>query len=239
MLIGTKNVSDYSARQARVTIGNLSVKNNSEWVRGSPSPVLLGNALGMKTIKIDLVVKGGSREATCQNVSNILALLLEPVDLKLDGFTHRFKAILTRHSHEETVMRRWHVLTLEFSGYEYGTLVTQAVSGAESITVNNTGNIATPAIVEITPQIGVASITLTGICRDSELGTDLPVTIRELTTGKKITLNGETGLMTEAGKLKTADLDIWELPTLTPGNNTITISSNRMDITVKYHPRYM
>ena len=173
--------------------------------------------------------------------------MLVPGELELDDFEHNFYGVLTKHSLTENPLNIPHVkynrackLILTFDGYEYAkTESVQNFSGSTVFTVTNTGNILTPAIIEITPQIGAASIELTGICRRPDTGEDLPVKIQELLTGKTIILDGVTGLFTQEGQLKSGDIDIWGRPVLLPGENKITVNNNRMDITVRFHPRFM
>lgn len=234
------DIKEADARQWRVTPGFHSVSNDSEWSRGSSVPVLFRNHPGFKTLKITVLVKSdGGRQVILNRCSELLSHLLEPTEIELDGFEHKFFGILTKHTHNEKVMGRWHLLTLELNGYEFGAEISQTFSGATDFTVNNTGNIIAPAVVEITPQISAEEIVLTGFCRDFHTEKELPVTIRELTTGNKIVLDGETGLFTEGGRLKTGDIDIWEIPSVLPGNNKITVNNNRMDIKVRFRPRFM
>lgn len=241
MLIGSWDIKNADARQSNVKPGFHSLKNKSEWNTGAAVPVMFRSEIGFKTFSVILVVKTeGGRQAILSRCSEILSHLTEPQELTLDGFDHKFYAVMTKFSHEETAMRRWHKLTLEFQGYEYASAETvQSFSGATEFMVANAGNIATPAVIEITPQIGVASIQLAGICRDPETGEDLPVTVRELKAGNKVVLDGQKALFTQDGRSKAGDIDIWERPTLLPGSNTITINSSRMDITVRFHPRFM
>jgi phage-related protein len=239
MKINDWDISSADARQWNVTPGFHSIKNDSEWNRGSPVPEIFKNEIEFKTVKVSLLVKTtGGRQAILNRCSEILSHLLEPVELTLDQFEHKFYGILTKHSHNEKSMNRWHVLTLEFDGYEYAkTETVQTFSGTTDFTVSNTGNIITPAIVELTSSSSLSAITLSGICRDSFTGEDLPVTVNHLSAGRKVILDGETGLFTQDGSLK-SDIEIWGLPTLLPGNNRI-LSSNGMDITVRFHPRFM
>lgn len=244
MKINGWDISEAQAEQSRVVFGKHVVENRSEWTRASPVPVFMDNTIGFQGLKIDLLIRGKGREDIIKKRSQILSRLLKTADIELDDYKNRYKGILRKHSTNETDIIRWHVLTLEFDAYEYaaqadGSPYSESASGSLQTVVTNPGNILTPAIVEIIPQIGTAQLTVTGICRDPNTGTDLPVTIRNLTTGKKVILDGETGLMTEDGALKAADIDIWEVPSLLPGSNTITMDSSRMDITVKYYPRFM
>ncbi len=234
------DISNADARQWNVTPGFHTVKNDSDWVRGSPQPVMFKNKVGFKTIRVTLLVKAGGRQAILSRCSEILTHFQEPGKLELDGFVHDFYGVMTKYTHNERVMNRWHILTVDFDGYECAkTESIQSFSGAQSFTVTNTGTLLTPAIIEITPQAGAAEIELTGLCRNTDTGEDLPVKVRELITGNTVALDGITGLFTQEGDLKAGDIDIWGLPTLLPGNNQITVDNAWMDITVRFHPRFM
>lgn len=247
MKINGWDIADAGAKQWNVIPGFHSVSNDSEWSRGSPEPVIFQNKIGFKSLKITILVKADrDRQVILSRCSEILSRLQEPAELELDDFEHKFYGILTKHTLEENPLNipwvkynRASKLTLEFNCYEYSDEEAKIGSGTTEITISNTGNIVTPAIVEITPQIGVASITLAGICRDVNTGEDLSVTINNLETGKTVILNGENGLFTQNGELKAGDIEIWGVPALLPGENKITVNSDRMDIVVRYRPRFM
>lgn len=247
MKINGWDIASADAKQWNVTPGFRSISNNSEWARGHPEPVLFGNTTGFKPLKIVLLVKADrDRQKILNRCSEILSRLLEPVDLELDGFEHKFHGVLAKHSLEENPLgipfvqyNRASKLTLEFDCYEYGEEEVKVGSGATELVIQNSGNVPTPAIVEITPQIGAASIIMTGICRNTDIGEDLPVTVRDLETGKTVILDGESGLFTQDGELKAADIDIWSVPALLPGQNKITINNDRMDVVVRFRPRFM
>ena len=239
MLINGTEISLYQAKQHTVTIEHSGIRNESDWQPYAAVPFLDRNQTGFKEWTVVLIVKGAGREEIIQNCSDILSLLIEPADLTLDGFDHHFRGILKSHDRKETVPRRYHKLELTFEGYEYGEEIITTANSAVSFTVTNPGNMVSPCIVEITPQIGVASLTITGICRDSYTGEDLPVTIDNLETGKAVILNGLTGLITQAGEQKGGDVLMWALPSMLPGENVIMVSSERMNITIKSTPFYL
>lgn len=238
MTINDWDISEANAKQWNVTPGNHSVSNDSDWVRGSPVPVVLRNEIGFKQISVTMLVYGGSREEILANRSEILSHLLEPAELVLDDFSHKFYGIMTKHNGEEVVRNRWGKLTIEFSCYEYADRDPSTFSGSTTILLENAGNIVTPVRVEITPQIGAASIELSGICLDPYTGKDLPVTIKDLVTGETVVLDGETGLFTQNGEL-TGNIEIWQPPSLLPGENRITVDNSRMDLKFIFRPRFM
>lgn len=241
MQINGIDISRWHARQWAVTIGNHAITNSSEWNRGSPDPFLIGGTIGFKTVKVTLLIKDSSRDAMTLDRSNIVATLLEPADITLDGFTHKFRVVLSKDaSFEETVnyrQDRWHKLTLELQGYEYGPEL--SISGITTLTVVNPGNLNTPAVLELLPSISTIPVTLRGICRNPLTGEDDSVTVRNLTTDKKVIIDGETGLITQDGVQKAGDVDLWELPLLAPGVNTITCDNANITMTIKFKPRYM
>lgn len=229
MYINEIDIQRYEARQVNVVIGNHAITNASQWPRGSLSPVLESNHIGMKPIKVVMSVRGDGREKICDNVSKILSLLLEPVTLILDGFTHKFRAALKNHDHKETCMRRWHVLTLQFEGYELG-LEEEVSATGTSISVVNAGNLISPCIIEVTSATDLDELTLEGL--------STPITIYNLSAGKTVTIDGESGLMLEDEVNKFPEMDIDELPYLFPGEAVIT-SSAEVTVTIKHSPRYM
>ena len=235
MKIGSIDIATFEAKQQRVSIDHATINNNSEWAAGSTTPYFEKNRIGMKPISVELLVKGSGREEIMHHCSDILALLLDEVELTLDGYRNKFRAILKKHSRTETSMRRWHVLKLEFEGYEHGEEV--VASGRSNITVVNPGNMTSPCRIEITPKLSLSEITLTGICRDSYAGIDLPVTIKDLETNKAIIIDGLSGLITQDGALK--EVDMWKLPSVPPGETVVTCDSGWMEITVYTTPLYM
>lgn len=240
MKINGWDICEADARQWNVTFDHCDIENNSEWVAGAMSPVLLGSTVSFKTLKLTLLVKGNGREGIVLNRSLILSKLLTPSVLELDGYSHFFKGVLTKASTtEQGTKKRIHTMALEFSCYEYGEEQAITRNKLKSFKVNNPGNLTTPARIEITPTVGLATLTITGIVRNARTGVDLPVTVKTLTTDKKIVLDGETGLITEDGVLKSGDVETYGLPSLLPGTNTITLDNGFVNVTVKFKPRYM
>lgn len=236
MKINNTDVSAFNAKQFNFQYEHNALTNDSEWPPGAVTPYLSKNSVGFAVFTVTLVVKGAGREEIRRNCSSILSLLTGPVDLTLDGFSQtKFRGILTGHTEEERSLRAYHLLRLTFNGYEYGEAVT--VTGASSLTVNNPGNIISPGIVTITPRIGAASIQLTGICLDPVTGVDQPVTISTITNGKVIVLDGITGLITEDGAAKEAEM--WTLPAFKSGSTTVTCNNSNMDIAVEVLPLYI
>ena len=229
MKINGEDIAKYEARQLNITIGNCEVSNESQWAEGSLLPLLQENTVGMKELKVVLVVKGKDREEIIWNKSRILSKLLEPAEIYLDHFSHFFRVILQKHSTEEVSMRRFHTLTLEFEGYEHGRGETAEFTGT-SYRLKNPGSLKSPCSVTVTTQTAVESLTLTGFGEDIE--------IKNLKANQPVILDGINGLVTENGGSKIDDVELSQLPFLKSGQNVITVSQE-VTVEINYQPIYM
>lgn len=242
MLINGKNITEYGkVKQWRVDIKPRKMDHDSEWSRGSPVPIFQAPFATFKELTLTLMVYGSSREDIRNRISNILVDFNGITALELDGWEHGFRGVLEESDIKElsdTSRQRFQQLELQLLVYEHGDEVSASVSGADTLQITNPGNMLSPAVLELTPTIGMASAEITGLCRSST-GEDLPVTIENLTTGQIVVLDGITGLITENGELKAGDVDMWALPTLLPGTNTITINTTYVTMTAKVLPIYM
>lgn len=237
MKINDTDIRVFNARQSRITVGHHDWTLNTDWLPGAVLPMYGTSGISVKPIKVVINIKGASRTSIISQRSELLALLTGVVTLQLDNYEHKFCAVMKNHKETEMVKRRWHQLELDFEGYEYGDDVTvETASAMAGLTVTNPGNIVSPCKVEITPRAGAESITLTGLCRDSFTGEDLPVIIDELVIGEKVIIDAMTGKVTQDGSLK--DIDIWALPSLKPGANTVSCNNSSMTVKVTVTPFY-
>jgi len=238
MLIDDFDITTRKARVVNTTVENSEVKSASEWPRGSPLPVMLPGETGFKKVKQTIVIKGASREEILKNRSDIMAQLTEPRHLTIPGFTHKFHAALTKQTPNED-SKMFHTVKLEYDAYEYGEEITVSATGQTEITVNNPGNTETPATIEITPTLGIASLTIDGLFRDGitkEVETSI---LKDLATGKVIKIDGKTGEMTENGLSRyKADDELWTLPSLMPGTNKITFNTKNLNVKITFKSRY-
>jgi hypothetical protein len=273
MLIDGWDISEANARQARFTNSHHSITNNSSWNTGSNRPIFEKNQLDFKSFTLELWVKGNGYQDIVNNRGLILYHLQDVVSLVIDGYSHRFKAILDKYSVDEKSKRRFHILKLNFVGYEYSDEEIYEIEAYTSFNIRNVGTLETPVILELIPKdgsIGVPvdqmevailedsdgklladedgaaignyeynSIVITGLCRDPRTGEELAIEVRNVTAGKRIVIDGETGLIMEDGVVKIDDVDIWALPTILPGDNLVVTNNNWLGVVVRYEPRYM
>jgi hypothetical protein len=242
MKVNGEDIAAYGARQLTTEMAYGDITNQSEWVQGCRSPIMLGGTVGFKKIKVCVILKGDTRSEIWENGNRLIASLISPAVLQLDGFEHYFCAYLKNASQAERSIKKWHKATLELYGYEFGEEVTgkaQKTSGGRTLTVYNPGTAETPAVIELTPEIGKVSLTISGAVRDDATGDDVPITVTNLTKDATIILDGEAGLITEGGANKFQDVDMYDLPSLKPGQNTISHNQADVAMVVRFKPRYL
>ena len=233
MKINGVDISQYEARQLRISIEHTSIKNESEWAAGATVPYFAKNTYGFKKLTLTLLVKGSDRENIKRHCSEIVGLITGKTVLELDNFNSTFIGALdSTPKRTERSRQHWHNLELTFVGMEYD--LPRVFTGSESIAINNPGTLPSPVVVTLTPRTSIATAAFTGFCRDSYTGIDLPVVVEQLQTGKVITIDGITGLVTQDGTLK--NIDMWAMPSVMPGENTITCSSEWVDMEITVYP---
>lgn len=190
------------------------------------------NKIGLKKLTIKILFEDKSRDDTYKNISKFMSNLIDEFDIKFKNLSNRFHCYLNSSEIEDTEFDEWLYLNLEMDCYEYSNEKNETMNRITNKTINVSGNLETPAIVEVTPSIDLIDLTITGLAEDS-------IILKNLKANKKLIVNGEEGTVTVDGINKYGDTDIWGFPKLKPGANTITVSKNNVDITIKYKPRFI
>lgn len=230
MLINNIDISVFGASVSNKLIQPTTIE--IEKVRIKDSFKQIDSKKQFKKVSIKLLFEGENRDVINNNISNFMSKLINEVDIKFKNLSHFYHVFLVDHNVEDTNFDEWLYLNIEFVGYEYSTQIVETMNRITIKTINVPGNTETPAIVEITPSVTIADIVLTGL-------SDEPMTIRILTGGKKVIIDGEEGTVTVDGVNKFNDTDMWEFPRLKPGANTITVSRSNVDINIKFKPRWI
>ena len=232
MLLDSTYIKKFNAKLLKVDIGTQELSNLSEWINKSLTPIFFKNKKSFKKIELELLFKGKSNDLALKNISDFMSNILSEVTLVLDSYSNKYRVILSDNSTEKTESRYMFIKKLTFIGYEFSDEVTETINRTTSKTINVVGNSETPAIVEITPSIDLINLTLKGLEED-------PIILKNIKANKKLIVNGEDSTVTVDGVNKFGDTDMWGFPRLKPGANTITVSKNNVDITIKYKPRYI
>lgn len=244
MTIDNTDISKYGARQQNVEMSYGEIKNRSEWPEGNLLPIMLPGTVGFKVIKVGIVLKSNSNTYTRDYIwkmgSQLVASLIKPAVVTLEGFDHSFCVYLKNAAQVEHSLQRWHKATLELVGYEMsGQYTTRTWEGVSNWVEKNDGSLITPAILKITPLQDMSYLTIRGLVRDPITGKDEYIVVKNLKEGRIITIDGETGLVTENGENKFADVEMYDFPSLLPGDNRIVVQEPGAKVTLLYRARYI
>ena len=233
MLINNVNINSFGAKQLTVEMQAGQIDNTNTWSSNFLTPFLNYAKTGFSTLELLLLVTGTNREDCLIKANNIIALCLKEKAnvISLDGYTNNnFIGTLTSHKIEKSVRKEYYKLTLNFNGYLEGNKTyTKEIKTSGTITNNSTTK--TPCKITLTSTADVASATVKINYRE--------ITIKNITANSSIILNGLTGEFTENGSNKFGDIDLWELPYLDAGNNTITCNKNYITVKIEYKNRFI
>lgn len=235
MTINGIDIAIYGAKQLRVEPGYSSISNDSEWMAGALSPLLLPPSTGFKKRKVFVVVHGEDRQDIWTKSQKLVAALLKPSNVALDGFKNRFRCVLGNAEQVEMSINRWHEARLELIGYEYGPTRTlgynlKADSDTSDIIMNK-GTLITPVRLELTTDnAGVLLFSMKGMFKNRFNDIYDSMGASTIFPFDRIVIDGETGKITKS-KFDSVnsypafdDLShIYELPRLQPGENKVLI----------------
>ena len=231
-MINDVDVEKFNATVLEVDIQNSNIKSQDVNIIKGLFPLFFKDEVGLNTINITLLINSLDKKQYYIDKSNLLKLMIEPFEIYLEDRDLRFLCILTNHSDKASLKQIRGRIVLTMFGYNLGDLISESINRTFSKTINVPGNYKVPAIIEITPSIGLIDLTISGLSND-------PIIIKNLKQGKKIIIDGIEGTVTEEGINKFKDTDFWEFPFLLPGSNKITIDKNSCDITIKFKPRFI
>ena len=223
MLINGTNINSFGAKQLTVEMQAGQIDNTNTWSSNFLTPFLNYAKTGFSTLELLLLVNGTNREDCLIKANNIIALCLKEKAnvITLDGYTNNnLVGTLTGNKVEKSVRKEY---------LEGNKTYTKEIKTSGTITNNSTTK--TPCKITLTSTADVASATVKINYRE--------ITIKNITENSSIILNGLTGEFTENGSNKFGDIDLWELPYLDAGNNTITCNKNYITVKIEYKNRFI
>ena len=101
----------------------------------------------------------------------------------------------------------------------------------DSITIQVTGNSETPAILELTSNVNMQDLQITGL-------TKKPIIINSFLRDLPLIIDGDKCLVTQNGQNMFSNCNMWQFPTLIPGTVKVELSTS-CNAVLKYKPRYV
>lgn len=179
-------------------------------------------------ICIEMLVKGKSKEECELTMSSIMSDF-DSGELQLDNMNLTYD--FDFKSEDRELVKRWlYSYKINLNAYsKKGILRTVEFTGKEKTLVME-GTTKSPAIVTITPDIALVSLTIKGI-------TDEAITIKDIARNAKIVIDGQNCTITENDRNILDKTDLWEFPRLMPGKNIITLD-NSCSVKIDYRAFY-
>lgn len=231
MIINNINISEFGGKVQSKSFSDSPIVKSATWLLNAPKPLVIGENKGFKSLSLKLLFQGSSRNDVNNKINSFMPQISE-CDIKFKNLEHYYHCYYESSNREETKIDEWLFVNINFICYEYDEEKTFNFNGLEEFTINNIGTDITPAILEITPNINLANITIEGLADD-------PIIIKNLNVNKKIILDGELQKITVDGINKFSDTEMWDFPKLNPGINLIKVNRNTCNIKIKYKPRFI
>ncbi len=229
MIVNNIDISKYDGKLLKKDIQLSEVQNKVDWISNSLLPLKLAEKSTVRKVELEILVKTDTLDENITQCSNIINLLKDS-DIKFKDMEGYHRLYMTNHERVKSVRLETSRLFVELIGCYYKNepeFILEGKSG--SLYVD--GNTETPAVVEILPLANMIDIVIKGLGED--------ITIKNLKKDKKIIIDGEKELVTEEGKNKFGETDMWGFPYLVPGENKISINKDNVNVKIKYKSRWI
>lgn len=228
MLINGIDIENYNATLLDYSIENSEIITSDFWAEGSLTPAEPKQTIKYSYVNVELLIKEVNNDEAEKQISKIIALSAK-AELKFKKRSMMHKGTLKTHE-KELITQGHYSLSLVFMCQ---TLFEPEVVAnfTNSISIDLESTAKTPVIMELIPTENIAELTITGLGEE--------IKIKNLVKDSVVIIDAVKGLVTESNKNKWPDYDSWGFPQLIPGINNITVSSNKVNITLKYSPRWI
>lgn len=220
---GVEILKKYNARLLHYTVYAPSISNAYLSRTNSVIPTKLKEAVGTRTIALELEFFGETPHESLLQISNMTADLLNETEIQLpDGFY--YFCILDKVSAPKLEGDTFYSVTFELVGYRHGPMQTEVLN--ESGSIYAVGNYNAPAKITIENAAGTVVVN--------------DITVKDITD--TVIINGfdktvfETDGVYTRNKFKSCEMT--KFPRLSPGVNVIDITGDAK-VTIEYQPIYL
>ena len=220
--INGRPLTEFSAELVAYSVGPCEFDSTYTLPLARIIPVSLKSRVKLRSVAFTLDFSGQSDADIALAISKFTANLFGEVHLDLpDGFSYwgALKKIGTPEVKAPWIQQ----VTFTLMCFRHLAMQRQTVTG--STTIFAEGNVATPMVVTIRPDAGTDEVTFCGI------------TVKDLE--RPVTIDGVyTTILDADGNNRFGHSDIKEWPTLSPGDNTITVSG-AATFEISYYPIFL
>lgn len=222
----------YDAKQLTVEIQPPAVAVNYEWLTGALQPTEFETDVTMGHLKMCVYFKGRDRNSIIRTMSEFMSNFTKACDLELDGYKGKYRGFLTSDDFEKTITKKRYKINLEFDGYFYDDEIAVMFDGMTSGSFFMVGSRKTPCIVEVYAKSALTNYAISGLGDDD-------IVIQSLAAGKTVIIDGVRGVVLLDDANAFDRVSLWEFPSIKTGGTSLTFSSNKARVTVRYHPMWI
>ena len=236
MKIGDIDIRRFRAKQLTVDVEPPQTQVAVEMFDGALIPSETKTYTPLANITVGVLFRGESRNEIIKHASAFNAALQKGKLLTLDGYERKFMAYLQSNTLSKTKSKKRYLAEFKFTGYWKSDEIAHHFERMNEIEFNVRGNKDAPCIISIIALQGMSELTINGF--------DDEITISNIERGKNIIINGEQGIITEDGKNKFNDCELWEYPYLKTDNDNealqkIIFSNNQIIVDISYSPLWI
>ncbi|WP_042682541.1 phage distal tail protein [Anaerosalibacter massiliensis] len=229
MKINNKDTKEFGAILLDYNIDNSELITYDDWLDNSFSPSTHRQVFKFSYLECEFLFQQKNDDLAEMMISNFIKHS-STAEITIDDLSRTYKGVLDEADKEKIVKGKYELRLKWKCEYSFKIESDFILEGREG-SIFVPGNIKTPAIVEIIPKINLIDLSIKGLGED--------ITIKNLKANVPVIINSEDGLITENGKNKFNETDMWEFPYLVPGTNQISIDKDNVDIKIKYKSRWI
>lgn len=232
MRINEVDIRRYGAKQLTVEVQPPKMAAGYELFPKALLPVEYETDVPMGTMNVTIYFRERNRAALQRTMSSFMEQFGASCTIdEIKGYKGKFKAFLTDGKYTKTLKVEKKILELSFDGYFFDEEKEAIFDAKTSGKLYAEGSRKTPCVIEITAKSSLAGYVLT-INGDT-------YKVETLAAGKTVTIDGITGKVTLDGENAFPIVDMWQFPRLLTGENTLTFSTNKAKVKIRYVPMWL
>lgn len=232
MRINEVDIRRYGAKQLTVEVQPPKMAAGYELFPKALLPVEYETDVPMGTMNVTIYFRERNRAALQRTMSSFMEQFGASCTIdEIKGYKGKFKAFLTDGKYTKTLKLEKKILELSFDGYFFDEEKEAIFDAKTSGKLYAEGSRKTPCVIEITAKSSLAGYVLT-INGDT-------YKVETLAAGKTVTIDGITGKVTLDGENAFPIVDMWQFPRLLTGENTLTFSTNKAKVKIRYVPMWL
>ena len=232
MRINGTDIRRYGAKQLAVEVQPPKMAAGYELFPKALLPVEYETDIPLGTMSVTIYFRERNRAALQRTMSSFMEQFGASCTIdEIGGYKGKFKAFLTDGKYTKTLKLEKKILELSFDGYFFDEEKEAIFDAKTSGRLYAEGSRKTPCIIEVT-----AKSSLTGYVLTVNADT---YTVETLAAGKTIIIDGIMGKVTLDGENAFPVVDLWQFPRLQTGENTLTFSTNKAKVKIRYVPIWL